>query len=171
MMRMYEPFVSIACRGRLAQVRGAMSQPEDEESSQLEPNEHDMREAGLCDDGLSKWLGEKSKGAFFPMLQLEKRTEYLTYLAKQIGEELSDMEYVYEAGAAEVSLLHVPASLGRDVGCRLVFPAGLRQKATDLSIAREWRPWDVVELCRLKETGKIFFIKFHHRAAAIHVIV
>ena len=168
-MRMYEPFVSIACRGRLAQVRGAMSQPEDEESSLLEPHEHDTHEAGLCDDGLRKWLSEKSKGAFFRLLQLEKRTDYWAYLAKQTDEKLSDMEYAYDAGAAEVSLLHVPASLGREVGCRLVFPVGLRQKATDLSIAREWRPWDVVELCRLKETGNLFFIKFHHRAAAIHV--
>ena len=114
-----------------------------------------------------KWrdrLGSKRIMKFLTNLSAEP--DYISWLKHTVG--IPAHEFTGES--VEQSLLSLPMSTRDDVGHREVSFTGVAQKSDVLCLQRQWREYDVADICSL-QGGQLFYVKFHHRALALHLIL
>ena len=110
-------------------------------------------------------------------LQLESDTDYQQWLVNALG----NPDQPVWADVDTATLVHLRAGCGRAAGYREVKPVGLLQKMEDITLAKAWRPWGVLEICEVPEldttdktAGKYYdkprYLDFHHRACALHFL-
>ena len=83
---------------------------------------------------------------------LDADEKYKKWLANELGVAYSDTPPSFVKCAesdTDVSLVELKADPSRKSGYRAVSATGLVQKMKDLTIAGEWRAWDVVILCKV----------------------
>ncbi len=155
------------------------------ESEQPELPGDDVQQPELPGEGvwnmLSGWMEELGATRCQELFcGLATDNAYRDWLLKQLDiEDSEEIALALAAGAAAgqatVNATNLPADLSRAVGHRAVMMGGLRQKMKDLILAQVWREWDVAEMCRITDNdnpdGKLIYVKFHHRAAALHAIL
>ena len=102
-------------------------------------------------DAWAKDLGKRELMTL--LLSLENTPEYAVWLAGQLGIKHAEKGRCSWAGSTEasgdISFVKLSPDPSRTHGYRVVTPAGLRKKMRDITVAGEWRPWDIVVLCHI----------------------
>ena len=96
-------------------------------------------------------------------------SDYMIWLRNVLS--VPEEEQVFQPkGGFTQSLLALPMSTNDDVGHREIGLDGLTRKCHTLCLQGKWREYDEADMCILEENSIIFFVKFHHRALALHLI-
>ena len=115
---------------------------------------------------------------------LDSNKEYEAWLREVVGEKDAFPEQVRLAEGKPdkqgvifkglTTLLHLKAATSHEYGHRGLMPMGVKAIVGKLliqSFSGGWREWDIVRACHLSDSdGKDFLIKFHHRAACLHLL-
>lgn len=97
--------------------------------------------------------------------------EYLEYLAGEIPTEkpLPDSSECAEV-LATTTLRDLPYDVTRATGTRCVAFDAMKDLMFRYALQTEWREYDIVHVCRLEDAKTIYYLKFHHRACALHAV-
>ena len=177
-----------------------MSQPDSFPSSQeseAEESHWAAKREGLWLE-IVPWVQSLGKRPLIQLLQgLDSMgpagQQYWPWLSQELGVDGEPCSWMSSSEASgDISLAKLSSDPSRDHGYRSVTFAGLLKKMRDLTVAGEWRPWDVVVLCVIKATaseepptkkarggaaasaaytnGDLVYYDFHHRACALHAL-
>ena len=192
------PQVPPCFRGQLA-----MSQPDSFPSSQeseAEESHGAAKREGLWLE-IVPWVQSLGKKPLLQLLQgLDSPSssagqQYFVWLSQELGVvyDSEPCSFLSSAEASgDISLAKLSPDPSRDRGYRSVTAAGLLKKMRDLTVAGEWRSWDVVVLCVTTATASeepptkkarsgaaasaaytnddLVYYDFHHRACALHAL-
>jgi hypothetical protein len=70
-----------------------------------------------------------------------------------------------------VNAAKLSANPNRTAGHRAVLLPALLKKVSFMATARTWRPWDTAVVAKDSMTGTQLYVKFHHRAVALHALL
>ena len=119
---------------------------------------------------LEKWSREFGGAWIMKRLKtLADDSDYMIWLRNVLS--VPEEEQVFQPkGGFTQSLLALPMSTKDDVGHREIGLDGLTRKCHILCLQGKWRDYDEADMCILEENSIIFYVKFHHRAVALHLI-
>ena len=104
-------------------------------------------------------------------LSLARDPEYLKWLQGLLSVPVTDAHgFLLLEGESHQSLLSLPMSVKNDVGHREVGLNGVAKISQTLCVQGKWREYDTADMCLLEENSAVYYVKFHHRALALHLI-
>ncbi len=113
------------------------------------------------------------------MATLDEDSGYRGWLRSQA--DLGDEEVTKSCPPTPLNALWLSASMSRRIGHRQVSIHGLLAVVNSITIAREWRPWDIAIVAFEKSPvdtppehmlgdHMLRYVKFHHRGCALHTL-
>jgi len=116
------------------------------------------------------WISGCGAGKIYHFLnERSNDADYRKWLMEQVQDNGDEFDLM---ATPSIKLSQLPASCSIDVGVRIVSLKSLKIMLRKLIMQGMWRAYDRVKLCSLEPDGKaLFFIKFHHRAAAMHLLM
>ncbi len=127
-----------------------MSQPDSQPESQLEDMPVDLAARQSLWDEIESWAKARGKRGLIELLE-GLDNEYSQWLSTELGLAV-DAPCTFETSTeapADVPLTWLSADPSRHHGYRSVSAAGLQKKMRDITIAGEWRSWDIAVVCRI----------------------